>query len=320
MSAFLVTGGAGFIGSHLVDHLVEQGEEVRVLDDFSTGKPDNIRHNLDRIRLTEGSITDLETVREAMDGADYVLHHAAIASVISSVEDPVSTHEANITGTLNVLIAARDAGVRRVVLASSSAVYGDLPGLPKTEEMPTDCLSPYALSKLAGEEYCRMFTRLYGLETVILRYFNVFGPRQDPNSQYAAVIPKFLTRMLDGVPPTIFGDGLQSRDFTYVSNNVAANMLACRTQGIAGRVFNIACGESFSLLDLMSGLNSVLGTSIEPVFEPARPGEVKHSVAGIEKARNVLGFRPATGFADGLEKLAVSIRGGAPGSRRDAGV
>lgn len=310
MSVFLVTGGAGFIGSHLVDHLVEQGEAVRVLDDLSTGNTENIRHNLDRIKFREGSVTDLDTVREATDGADYVLHHAAIASVISSVEDPASSHDANLTGTLNVLIAARDAGVRRVVLASSSAVYGDLPGLPKTEEMPTDCLSPYALTKLAGEEYCRMFTRLYGLETVVLRYFNVFGPRQDPNSQYAAVIPKFLTRMLDGTPPTIFGDGLQSRDFTYVSNNVVANILACRMQGIAGRVFNIACGESYSLLDLVSGLNRVLGTSIEPAFEPARPGEVRHSVAGIDRARAELGFAPSIGFVEGLEKLAAWFRGG----------
>ncbi len=308
MSVYLVTGGAGFIGSHLVDHLVEQGEEVRVLDDFSTGKIDNIRHNLDKIHLAEGSVAHLDTVRKAMDGADYVLHHAAIASVINSVEDPVSSHEANLTGTLNVLIAARDAGVRRVVLASSSAAYGDLPGLPKTEDMPTDCLSPYALTKLAGEEYCRMFTRLYGLETVALRYFNVFGPRQDPNSQYAAVIPKFLTRMLDGKPPIIFGDGLQSRDFTYVFNNVAANMLACSTPGIAGEVINIACGESFSLLDLVACLNDVLGTSMDPVFEAARPGEVKHSVAGIEKARTVMGFAPSVGFREGLERLVAWFR------------
>jgi len=305
MSVYLVTGGAGFIGSHLVDHLVGQGEEVRVLDDFSSGKAENLRRNLDKINLIEGNVADLGTVRKATEGADYVLHHAAIASVISSIDDPLSSHDANLTGTLNVLIAARDAGVRRAVLATSAAVYGDLPGLPKTEEMPTDCLSPYALHKLAGEEYCRLFTRLYRLETVALRYFNVFGPRQDPNSQYAAVIPKFLTRMLAGTPPTIFGDGLQSRDFTYVSNNVTANMLACRTPGIAGKVFNIACGESFNLLDLVAGLNDVLGTAIEPVFEPARSGEVKHSVAGIDKARTRLGFSPSIGFREGLEKLAA---------------
>ena len=305
MSVYLVTGGAGFIGSHLADHLVGQGEEVRVLDDFSSGKAENLRHNRDKINLIEGNVADLGTVRMATEGADYVLHHAAIASVIRSIDDPLSAHDANLTGTLNVLIAARDAGVRRVVLATSAAVYGDLPGLPKTEEMPTDCLSPYALHKLAGEEYCRLFTRLYRLETVALRYFNVFGPRQDPNSQYAAVIPKFLTRMLAGTPPTIFGDGLQSRDFTYVSNNVTANMLACRTPGIAGKVFNIACGESFNLLDLVAGLNDVLGTAIEPVFEPARSGEVKHSVAGIDKARTRLGFSPSIGFREGLEKLAA---------------
>jgi len=305
MSVYVVTGGAGFIGSHLVDHLVGQGEEVRVLDDFSSGKPENIRHNLEKIKLIEGSVADLQTVRKAMEGADYVLHHAAIASVINSVEDPISSHNANLTGALNVLVAARDAGARRVVLASSSAVYGDLPGLPKTEDMPTDCLSPYALTKLSGEQYCRMFTRLYGMETVALRYFNVFGPRQDPNSQYAAVIPKFLTRMLEGIPPTIFGDGLQSRDFTFVSNIVAANMLACHKPGIAGEALNIACGESFNLLDLVSGLNAALGSSIEPVFEPARPGEVKHSVAGIDKARSLLGFTPSIRFSDGLEKLVA---------------
>lgn len=310
MSLYLVTGGAGFIGSHLVDHLLEQGEDVRVLDDFSSGKIENVRRHLDKIDLIEGSVADPETVRRATDGADYVLHHAAIASVINSIEDPLSSNDANLTGTLNVLIAARDAGVRRVVLATSAAVYGDLPGLPKTEEMPTQCLSPYALHKLAGEGYCRLFTSLYGLETVGLRYFNVFGPRQDPNSQYAAVIPKFLTRMLKGTPPTIFGDGLQSRDFTYVSNNVDANLLACRTPGIAGEVFNIACGESFNLLDLVAGLNDVLGTSIEPVFEPARSGEVKHSVAGISKARERLGFSPSISFREGLEKLAASFGDG----------
>lgn len=309
MSVYLVTGGAGFIGSHLVDYLVGQGDEVRVLDDFSTGKLDNIRRNMGVIGLTEGSVADLDTVRKAMDGADYVLHHAAIASVISSIEDPASTHDATLTGTLNVLIAARDAGVRRVVLASSSAVYGDLPGLPKTEEMPTECLSPYALSKLTGEEYCRMFANLYSLETVALRYFNVFGPRQDPESQYAAVIPKFLTRMMAGKPPTIFGDGLQSRDFTYVSNNVSANMLACHTPGISGQVFNIACGESYNLLDLVAGLNEVLGTRIEPAFEPPRAGEVKHSAAGIEKARDTLRFVPSVGFREGLARLADWFKG-----------
>lgn len=305
MSVYLVSGGAGFIGSHLVDHLVGQDEEVRVLDDFSSGKSENLRHNIDKIRLIKGSVADLPTVRGATEGVDYVLHHAAIASVINSIENPASSHDANLTGTLNVLIAARDAGVRRVVLAASSAVYGDLPGLPKTEEMPTDCLSPYALTKLSGEEYCRMFTRLYGLETVALRYFNVFGPRQDPNSEYAAVIPKFLTRMLNGTAPTIFGDGLQSRDFTYVTNNVAANILACRTPGIAGETFNIACGESFNLLDLVAGLNEALGTAIEPVFEPERSGEVKHSLAGIDKARERLGFAPSIGFAEGLERLVA---------------
>jgi len=304
MSTYLVTGGAGFIGSHIVDRLVDMGEKIRVLDDFSTGKIENISRHLDKIDLIRGSIVDMDVVRGAVDGVDYILHHAAIASVPRSVNDPIESNQTNITGTLNVLVAARDAQIRRLVFASSSAVYGDLPGLPKTEDMHTDPLSPYALGKLAGEHYCHMFTNLYGLETVCLRYFNVFGPRQDPSSEYAAVVPKFLSMMLDGRAPTIFGDGLQSRDFTYVENNVTANMLACHQPGIGGEVMNIACGESFTLLDLVSHLNHVLGTDLEPTHAPGKPGEVKHSMADIDKAREVLKFIPQVSFEEGLRKLA----------------
>jgi len=221
------------------------------------------------------------------------------------VEDPIRSNEANITGTLNVLVAARDSGVKRVVYASSSSVYGDIPTLPKAEDMPAAPLSPYAVTKLTSEHYCRVFTRLYGLDTVSLRYFNVFGPRQDPTSQYAAVIPKFLTLILEGKSPIIYGDGLQSRDFTYVSNNVIANVLACHVPSVGGEVFNIACGESFTLLDLVSGLNRILGTSVEPIFDPPSPGDVKHSLADIQKARSSLGFSPCVGFYEGLDKLVA---------------
>lgn len=310
MSVYLITGGAGFIGSHIVDHLVEQGEVVRVIDNFSTGKIENIEHNLDRIELIRGSIADMETARKAVQGVDFVLHQAAIPSVPRSVDDPVTSNEANITGTLKLLVAARDAGVKRLVYASSSSVYGDTPSLPKIEDMPAGPLSPYALTKLAGEYYCRLFSCLYGLETVTLRYFNVFGPRQDPTSQYAAVIPKFLTAMLREERPVIYGDGLQSRDFTYVSNNVHANILACLALGVSGEVFNIACGQSFTLLDLVSNLNDILGTSIEPVFAPSRAGDVKHSLAGIKKARKLLSFTPSVGFAEGLAKLAEWFKNG----------
>lgn len=308
MPVYLVTGGAGFIGSHIVDRLVQLGHKVRVLDNFATGKMANIEHNLDKIDLITGSIVDMDTVLRAVEGVDFVLHQAAIPSVPRSVDDPISSNEANITGTLNVLVAARDAGVKRVVYASSSSVYGNTPTLPKVETMPTDPLSPYALTKLAGEYYCRMFTSLYGLETVSLRYFNVFGPRQDPQSQYAAVIPKFLALMLEDKQPVIYGDGLQSRDFTYVANNVTANLLACEAPGAAGQVFNIACGESYTLLDLVDSLNSILGKSIKPIMEPERAGDVKHSLADIEKARNVLGFAPEIGFHEGLERLVRWFR------------
>ncbi len=310
MSRYLVTGGAGFIGSHLVDHLVKQGEQVRVLDDLSTGRIENIEHNLGAIDFIKGSIVDLDTVRSAVHGIDYVLHHAAIASVPKSVNDPIASNEVNVNGTLNTLVAARDAGVKRLVFASSSSVYGDSPSMPKAEDMPTSPISPYAANKLAGEHYCRMFTTLYGFETVCLRYFNVFGPRQDPNSEYAAVIPKFLTMLMRHEQPLIHGDGLQSRDFTYVENNVHANILACVSPGIAGEVFNIACGESASLLELVAGLNEALGVSIDPVFGPPMCGDVKHSLAAIEKAKRLLDYSPSINFEDGLFKMVDWFKGG----------
>lgn len=310
MSLYLVTGGAGFIGSHIVDRLVELSEHVRVLDNFATGKVENIQHNLGKIHLIRGSLVDLETVRQAVNGVDYVLHQGAIPSVPRSVSDPIGSNEANINGTLNLLVAARDAGVKRVVYASSSSVYGDTPTLPKTEDMPTNPLSPYALTKLAGEYYCRMFYSLFGLETVTLRYFNVFGPRQDPTSQYSAVIPKFLSLMLEDRRPVMNGDGLQSRDFTYVANNVSANLLACIRPNVAGEILNIACGESFTLLDLVDSLNRIAGKSIEPIFGPAQPGDIKHSLAGIEKAEDLLGFKPTVGFREGLERTAAWFAGG----------
>jgi len=308
LSKYLVTGGAGFIGSHIVDRLVKEGREVRVLDNLSTGKLSNIEHNLDKIEFVRESLTDLDAVKRAVEGVDCVLHQGAIPSVPRSVADPIGSNDAGINATLNLLVAAKDAGVRRLVYASSSSVYGDSPTLPKHEKMETNPLSPYAITKLAGEHYLRVFHDLYGLETVSLRYFNVFGPRQDPSNQYAAVIPKFITIMLRGERPTIYGDGLQSRDFTYVSNNVTANLLACEAPGIGGEVFNIACGERFSLLDLVETLNGILGTAIEPILEAERPGDVKHSQAEISKARERMDFQPGTSFHEGIEILVKWIK------------
>jgi nucleoside-diphosphate-sugar epimerase len=301
MGTYLVTGGAGFIGSHLVDYLVQRGDAVRVLDDFSTGKEENIRHNLGKIELIRGSITDRDTVEESIKGVDFVLHHAAVASVPRSIDDPIRSSEIGIGGTLNLLVAARDAGVKRFVYASSSAVYGDPAILPVNEDTPADPLSPYGVTKLANEYYCRLFTRLYGLETVCLRYFNVFGPRQEPESDYAAVISKFISSMIRGVRPIIYGDGIQSsRDYTYVDNNVRACMLACSVPEAAGEVFNIASGESTTPLDLVESLSEILGVPVSPEFTDFRPGEIRHSSTEIDKARRILGFHPVTGFREGL--------------------
>jgi UDP-glucose 4-epimerase len=302
MSICLVTGGAGFIGSHLVEALVERGRAVRVLDDFSTGSPANLEAVRDRVEVIDGDITDLETVRAAMAGVEVVFHQAALASVPRSVANPLATHRACADGTLHVLLAARDAGVRRVVYAASSSAYGNAARLPKTETDPTAPLSPYAAAKLAGENYCAAFSEVYGLETVRLRYFNVFGPRQSPDSPYAAVIPRFLEALTAGRAPVLHGDGRQSRDFTFVADVVQANLLAAAAPGVSGRVYNIACGRRTTLLELVEHLNRLLGTAIAPTHTPSRPGDVRHSQADIERARTDLGYHPTTDVATGLER------------------
>jgi len=308
MALYLVTGGAGFIGSHVVDELVQRGEQVRVIDNFSTGKRENIAHNLEHIPFVEGDLADLDAARRAVDGVDYVLHLAAIPSVMRSVANPLASNEANVTGTLNLLVAARDAGVQRVVYSSSSSVYGDSPELPKREDMPTNPLSPYAVSKLAGENYALAFHQVYGLPTVCLRYFNVFGPRQDPASEYAAVIPKFITWMLRGERPIVYGDGLQSRDFIYVANVVEANLLACQSERAVGRVMNVALGERVNLLDLIAALNGIFEANLAPRFEPARPGDVKHSQADTARIETLLGFAPVVDFDEGLRRTVAWFR------------
>jgi UDP-glucose 4-epimerase len=300
MATCLVTGGAGFIGSHLVDALLAQGRAVRVLDNFSTGKVENLAHVRNQIELVRGDFTNLETVRSVMEGVEVVFHQGALASVPRSVADPMATHEACATGTLNVLIGARDAGVRRVVYAASSSAYGDSERLPKKESDPTSPLSPYAVAKLAGEHYCAAFSKVYGLETVRLRYFNVFGPRQPPDSAYAAVIPRFMEAMLAGRSPVIHGDGLQSRDFTYVVNVVQANLLAAEASNVSGNLYNIACGQRFTLLDLVDRINTLLGTSIVPTHTEPRPGDVRHSQADITRAVADLGYAPQADMDTGL--------------------
>ncbi|WP_094226525.1 SDR family oxidoreductase [Methanolobus psychrotolerans] len=297
-----VTGGAGFIGSNIVERLVSYGNEVVVIDNFLTGRMENIGVFKDDIRLVNGSIQDLGLLRTEFKGVDYVLHQAALPSVPRSIDDPIATNQNNIDGTLNVLVAAKDSGVKRVVYAASSSAYGNTLTLPKHEGMSPDPLSPYAISKLAGEQYCKVFYDIYGLETVALRYFNVFGPRQDPNSHYAAVIPKFIKNMLSGESPVIFGDGEQSRDFTYVQNNVDANLLACTAANAPGKVFNIACGSRISLNELVMALNDIIGTDIEPAYAAERPGDVKHSLADITRARDILGYKPTYVLAEGLAR------------------
>jgi nucleoside-diphosphate-sugar epimerase len=300
---YLVTGGAGFIGSNIVEELVRQGERVRILDNFSTGKRKNVAPFLEDIELIEGDLRRLDMVRQATEGVDYILHQGALPSVQKSIDNPLDTDESNVRGTLNLLVAARDAGVKRVVYASSSAVYGDAPTLPKAEEMKPAPLSPYAVSKLAGEHYCQVFYQVYGLETVALRYFNVFGPRQDPTSQYAAVIPKFVAAMLKGEQPVIYGDGEQSRDFSYVTNVVQANLLAATTPGVGGQVFNIACGKRYNLLELVAAINRILGTDIAPIHAAPRVGDVRHSLADITRAKEMLSYQAEVEFEEGLYRL-----------------
>jgi len=302
MSCYLVTGGAGFIGSNIAEQLLARGEEVRILDNFSTGSHENIEH-LEGADVFETDLCQLDAVREAVQGADYVLHHAAIPSVPRSVADPAATNRSNTDGTLNLLLASRDAGVKRVVFAASSSAYGNQPALPKAESQLPDPLSPYAVTKLAGEYYCKVFHEVYGLETISLRYFNVFGPRQDPASQYAAVIPIFITSMLKGERPTIFGDGEQSRDFSYIENVVHANVLAATTPGAGnGRAVNVACGERQTLNELVQMLNELLGTQIAPRYADPRPGDVRHSHADISLARALLGYEPCVRFREGLRR------------------
>lgn len=309
MGVFMVTGGAGFIGSHIVDRLVQEGQRVRVVDNFSTGRRENIAHleGNPLVQVAEGDICDGEFMAEAMEGVDYVLHQAAIPSVPRSVADPMSSHRVNVEGTLRLLLAAREAGVRRVVFASSSSVYGDVAGdqgsdLAKKETLAPRPLSPYAATKLAGEGYCMAFYNSYGLETVVLRYFNVFGPRQDPASQYASVVPRFATALLNGKRPVIYGDGLQTRDFTHVSNVVEANLKACVAPDAPGRTFNVACGRSVSVLELLQTMARALGVSADPEFQPPRPGDVKHSRASIALAKRLLGYRVKVGFHQGIRK------------------
>ena len=295
--------GAGFIGSHLVQALVNAGETVRVIDNFATGRPENIAPFRDRIAFYELDITQRKALDEPFDGVDYVLHEAALASVPRSVEDPLGTHDANVTGTLNILDAARKAGVKRVVYAASSSAYGEIEGEFKREDMYPQPLSPYAAAKLASEFYCQAFTSVYGLETVALRYFNVFGPRQDPTSAYAAVIPLFITAMLDSRPPTVHGDGTQTRDFTYIDNVVHGNLLACKAPAEAtGQVYNLACGDKISLLDLIATINRVLGTNVEPVHTDPRPGDIHDSRADNSKIQRLLGFEPQVSFEEGLAR------------------
>jgi len=302
MTTYLVTGGAGFIGSHIVEELVGRGEGVRVLDNFLTGKRENLAPFLKSIELVEADIRDPEACRTASRGVEVVLHQAALASVPRSLKDPLLSHDINLTGTLNLLLAARDAGVRRFVFASSSSVYGDDPSLPKKEGREGRTLSPYAVNKAAGERYCQVVHTAYGLETVCLRYFNIFGPRQDPYSQYAAVIPLFILSFLGGRAPAIFGDGEQSRDFTYVANVVQANLLAAEAAGAAGRVYNVGCGERTTIGMLAGLIRDILGSSVQPAHTPVRSGDVLHSQADISKARSELNYDPRIGFRDGLER------------------
>ena len=296
MRAILVTGGAGFIGSHLVEALLQKGVRVRVLDNYLTGKPENLDPFRGLVEVFEDDIRDLGACRKACAGMEFVLHQAALPSVPRSIEDPATTNDINVGGTLNLLRAAAEAKVRRLVFASSSSVYGDEPRLPKREGTEGKPLSPYAVSKRVGELYGQVFAEAYGLETVSLRYFNVFGPRQDPTSQYAAAVPLFITKILAGEAPTVYGDGEQSRDFTYVGNIVEANLLACRAPAASGGIFNVACAEQVTVNTLIEKINALLGRTVRPAYADPRPGDIRHSFADIEAARAGLGFEPKVGF------------------------
>ena len=305
MAKYLVTGGAGFIGSHIAEALVARGDAVRVLDDLSTGKLENLAGIAGRFELVEGDIRDLPTCRRAVEGVAAVFHQAALASVARSVADPLLADAINVTGTLNLLVAARDAGVGSFVLASSSAVYGDDPAMPKVEGREGRPLSPYGVGKLVGEKYGQVFHALHGLRAVALRYFNVFGPRQDPHSEYSAVIPLFVTRVLRGERPTIFGDGEQSRDFVFVGDVVRANLAAAASPAAAGEAVNVASGTETTVNGLLAAVNGILGARIEPVRAAPRPGDILRSAADIAKARRLLGFAPGLSFEDGLRKTVA---------------
>jgi len=307
MASYLVSGGAGFIGSHLTEELVRRGHQVRVVDNLMTGKRRNLDH-IPGVEFLEGDLADPSVCTQAVQGVDYVLHQAAIPSVPRSVKDPVTSNRANIDGSLNILVAARDAGVKRLVYAGSSSAYGNTPTLPKREDMPTNPLSPYALQKLVAEQYCQMFTALYGFETVTIRYFNVFGPRQDPGSPYSGVISLFATAVLEGRRPTIFGDGEQTRDFTYVANVVDGVLRACEAPGAAGEVINVATGDRISLNGLLKTLNAIAGASVEPIYAEPRLGDVRDSLADITKARQLLGYTPLVALEEGLTRTLTWAR------------
>ena len=307
MAHYLVTGGAGFIGSHLSEELVRRGHKVRVADSLVTGKRANLDH-LPQVEFLEADLANLEAAHHAVRGVEYVLHQAAIPSVPRSVKDPITSHRANVDATLNLLVASRDAGVRRLVFAGSSSAYGNTPTLPKHEEMPVAPLSPYALQKVIGEQYLQMFTRLYGLETVTIRYFNVFGPRQDPSSPYSGVISVFAAALLENRPPTIFGDGEQTRDFTYIANVVDGVLRACEAPRASGEIINVATGGRISLNRLFEGMRALVGADVKPVYAPPREGDVHDSQADLRKAQALLGYQPIVSFEDGLRRTVEWYR------------
>ena len=302
MAKYLVTGGAGFIGSNIVETLVNKGEEVRVLDNLSTGNEENLRPFIDKIEFIKGDIRNSDDLKKAVVGIDYISHQAALRSVARSVEDPVASNDVNVTGTLGLLIAAKEAGVKRLVYASSSSAYGNCEQFPQTETIPPDPISPYAVSKLAAEYYCRMFSITMGLETASLRYFNVFGPRQNPESKYSAVIPAFIDSVIKDKPCIIHGDGSQSRDFTFVSNVVDANLAALTTEKAAGMVFNVACGEEHSVIEIADAIKKDLGKNIEHIFEGRRPADVDRTSADISRLKDILGIQKQVSFYEGLKR------------------
>jgi UDP-glucose 4-epimerase len=308
MDKFLITGGAGFIGSNICKALVSQGCFVRVLDNLLTGKKNNLAGIMDKIEFIEADMGDELVAREAMKGIDVVFHEGALPSVPRSIDDPAAAHKHCVDATFTLLLAARDAGIKRFIYAASSSAYGDTPTMPKVETMPVSPLSPYAVGKLVGEFYCSVFSNVFGLETISLRYFNVFGPNQDPRSAYAAAIPAFVTSILKNKPPTIYGDGQQSRDFTYVDNVVQANLLAARAKKTSGQVINIACGSSVTVNEIIDIINQTLGKNIKPIYAEARAGDVKHSLADITAARNLIGFEPTVSFKNGLQKVIAWYR------------